>query len=142
MIRDTSNIDLIRAVGYGDSEIVTQDHGITTLTQLRKARQVIADYRNSMPARRAAADLLQASPYRDDRELAEGYIGMWQCKAYRKDNAFAKLNKGTLRRDALDDVRGNAFTWLAVAFVLLCAVLTMPHGIADVLPNAIAEAQQ
>jgi hypothetical protein len=133
---DSANIHLVRVVGYGDSEIKLTDGTTTTLGRLFTALRIIDDPKEPMSERKKAAALLNVSPYEQDQERADRF--------YRERHAatFAPLNGSQMRRDALDDVRGNAFTWLAVAFVLLCAVLTMPGGIADVLPDAIAEARQ
>ena len=142
MIRDTSNINLIRAVGYGPSEVVTLDHGIATLTQLRKARQILADTTQSMVARRQAADLLIVSPYSDDRDLADGYIGMWA--AQRRRAAFATLNDGTMKRDTLEDLAATAGRWFlwGLAAATAAMMISMAYDLALDLPGVIARAAQ
>lgn len=133
---DSSNINLIRAVGYYDSEIKMLDGSTTTHGKLMREMEVMQDRRESKARRRAAAQFLIASQYPDDRILADRYLTAERAE---RMNAFAKLNDEQMRRDASPDwgaiVRlGCIVAVMAVAgYFISEAVLAHARAAADAM---------
>jgi len=136
---DSSNINLIRAVGYYDSEVAMLDGSTTTHGKLMGARDTMGNTRLPRATRRSAAQLLMASPYPDDRILADRYLTAERAE---RMNAFAKLNDETMRRDASPDwgaiVRlGCIVAVMAVAgYFISEAVLAHARAAADAMAVA------
>jgi hypothetical protein len=112
------------------------DGSTTTHGKLMGARDTMGNTRLPRATRRSAAQLLMASPYPDDRILADRYLTAERAE---RMNAFAKLNEGTLRRDASPDwgaiVRlGCIVAVMAVAgYFISEAVLAHARAAADAM---------
>ena len=138
---DSSNINLIRAVGYYDSEVAMLDGSTTTHGKLMGARDTMGNHRLPRAKRRAAAQLLMASPYPDDRILAGRFTDADRAERL---STFAALNDGTMKRDTLADLAATAGRWFlwGLAAATAAVMLSMAYDLALDLPGVIARAAQ
>ena len=138
---DSSNINLIRAVGYYDSEISMLDGTTTTHGKLMGARDIMRDTRQPRAKRRAAAHFLASSPYSDDRILAWRFTDADRAARL---STFAALNDGTMKRDRLSDLAATAGRWFlwGLAAATAAMMLSMAYDLAVDLPGVIARAVQ
>lgn len=138
---DSSNINLIRAVGYYDSEIKMLDGTTTTHGKLVREMEVMQDRRESKARRRAAAQFLIASQYPDDRILAGRYLDADRAERL---GTFAAINDGTMKRDTLADLAATAGRWFlwGLAAATAAMMLSMAYDVAIDLPGVIARAAQ
>ncbi len=138
---DSSNINLIRAVGYYDSEIKMLDGSTTTHGKLMGARDTMGNTRLPRAKRRAAAQFLIASPYPDDRILAGRFADAARAERL---STFAALNDGTMKRDRLSDLAAAAGRWFlwGLAAATAAVMLSMAYDLALDLPGVIARAAQ
>ncbi len=138
---DSSNINLIRAVGYYDSEINMLDGTTTTHGKLMREMEVMQDRRESKARRRIAAQFLIASQYPDDRILAGRYLDADRAERL---STFAALNDGTMKRDTLADLAATAGRWFlwGLAAATAAMMLSMAYDLALDLPGVIARAAQ
>lgn len=137
---DSSNINLIRAVGYYDSEVAMLDGTTTTHGKLMGARDTMGDTRQPRAKRRAAAQFLIASQYPDDRILADRYLTAERAERL---STFAALNDGTMKRDTLADLAATAGRWFlwGLAAATAAMMLSMAYDLALDLPGVIDRAR-
>ena len=137
---DSSNINLIRAVGYYDSEVVMLDGSTTTHGKLMGARDTMGNARLPRATRRSAAQLLMASPYPDDRILAGRFADADRAERL---STFAALNDGTMKRDTLADLSATAGRWFlwGLAAATAAMMLSMAYDLALDLPGVIDRAR-
>ena len=137
---DSSNINLIRAVGYYDSEVAMLDGSTTTHGKLMGARDTMGNTRLPRATRRSAAQFLIASQYPDDRILAGRYLDAERAERL---STFAALNDGTMKRDTLADLAATAGRWFlwGLAAATAAMMLSMAYDLAIDLPGVIERAR-